>query len=241
MTKEKLLAFYDSKLSFKRLVYKTIPFWKRAIQNLTLLFVFVLFALPSLELTIGLDKPEVFWIKLIKLALAGCAGWAMVHLTLYLYGRNTAREVKRNKKFKHCYVSRTKVDWNKFKKWQRVKMFDRLEKWGFNSKAEIESLHRDLGDWMKRERFSLVSYAALFGAVGLPLWAAFLSSVFDKDVVTLDDRLLMLLLLTMIIIVVCAAVRMFNEIYNTSFSKHSRISDIRDLLEDIIMNYNDLR
>lgn len=238
MTIEELMDFYEGKVSMSGLIYYQIPLWKRRLQNVVLFSVIGFLGWPSLELLLVLDQPQTFWIKCVKFLAVVIVGGIMARLAIHLHARHFAEQVKRTPKLNQFYINRTKVDWRGFKNWQQKRMRKKLLKSGYATKSDIEFLYQHLSERMKRERFWFVSSAALFAAVGLPVWSAFLASIFDKHVTTLGGRMLLLFFLSILAVIFCWVLRMSSEIYSTSFSKYSRVSLLRALVGDLLINNN---
>lgn len=239
MTKDKLLNFYHDKISYRKLIYYQIPIWKRVLQNILLLLILVLLIWPSLELLVFLSRPELLLTKFLKLSIICCLGYSLTRLATYLHGRSVADQFSRTPTLKEFYIGPSKVDWIKFREWQRLKMSRKLEKWGYRAPQEIQVVSQYLAEWMKRERFWLITTTALYAAIGLPVWSAFLSAVFEKDTVSLEERSLLFLIFSFISVVLCFGIKMSSDIYNRLFSQYSKILEVRDLVEDVAIHLAD--
>lgn len=236
MTKDKLLNFYHNKISHRKLIYDHIPIWKRVLQNILILLVVALLVWPSLEILIFSSRPDFFFTKLLKLLTICCLGYCLTRLIIYLHEQSVAEQFKRTPRLKTFYIGPSKVDWVGFREWQRSKMSRKLKKWGYRTPRQIQMVDQHLGEWMKRERFWLIATAALYAAIGLPVWAAFLSSVFEKDTISFGERTLLFLIFSFISVVTCLGIKMSNDIYNQLFSQYSKILEVRDLVEDVAID-----
>lgn len=237
MTKEELLKFYETKISIA-LVYKEVPRRKRWIHNIMIAGVIVLISWPAMELAVSLDEPlDDLTKKMIWLAVLMAAFFTLIFLLFRMYYRNVAKAVKKSEKFSRFYVDESTIDYAAHGKWQQYKTVVKLDKEGYKTKADLSELYNQLGEWMKRERFSLVMYATLFAAIGVPVWSAYLSALFSIKL-SFEVKTAIFVAFIIASLVLCAGIKEGSDLYYTVLTKYNRISDVRDVLGNALLRYN---
>lgn len=235
MIKEQLLKYYEENLRFGTVVYKKINPWIRALHGFLLCLPIAILAWPSLGIT---KTPESFqegwWNFLYYMFFVAGAALVLFPTARWMI-RQSGRQLKKIKELKIFYHE-SKIDYDGFKGWQQDKLYTKLDKEGFGDLREVETLYQQLGAWMQRERFALIGYITVMAALGLPVWSAYLSVLFSDDMETALDRMLMLIVLMVFTAAMCVVFRTLNDFYNSVFSKFDRVSELRDVVERIVLN-----